>query len=508
MVTSPTEEDGGAGGEKVESVKERGGVAAGETSSDPALPPPARSSSCVSVLEVTLPEAKANADDDNSTTSGSSQRLRPSRTGGDKGDAASNSHHNINTNNSYGPTLRAVCVVKLPPSEGAVACALSPDGKRLAVCLSSGRIATWVLPSFKPPSEGHPPSAQRNISNTTGGGSENDVDIHAHDVTTSGGGEIGAADRNGSASLGESSTSLAGDDDAAALAKAEAAAAAEAAATAPPVQLTQPEFSIPHLPSPEELAYAKALHEYRRKVEAGELQQPTSSPGVGEEEEEGCTPPPRPPQLSGCAHHLGRVEFLPAGVADGGGGSGGGLSVWRTNSNVWRLYRLPPPPVDGVDGTPGGQGEDGANGNGGGAAEVSHTGTGADASGEDTTQVGGGGGDGCDAVMTAKLDISSLPSAEWVLPSPITALAVSEEAAGERFRQSVYEMHAADEGGVGGDWSCCSDPYAPAAELLPLVAIGTENGGVYVCDAVLGTTREGLSRHRSRVTALAFHRKT
>lgn len=46
--------------------------------------------------------------------------------------------------------------------------------------------------------------------------------------------------------------------------------------------------------------------------------------------------------------------------------------------------------------------------------------------------------------------------------------------------------------------------YAASAAMPPLVAIGTESGGVYLCDGVLGTTREGLSRHRARVTSLAF----
>lgn len=492
MVT-PTEKYGGVEGENGESGKEhdgeRGGVAAGETSNDPVVTPlTTRPSSCISVLEVALPEPKGNADNVDSTTNGSPQRLRPSHTAGD---SHSCSH------GTKRPTLRAVCVVKLSSSEEAVACALSPDGKRLAVSLSSGRIAIWVLPPFNPPSRGHLLSAQPNVLCSRGGNSEDDPGEHSPAIKTT------ATYQNDGASLGESSTSLSGDDDAANLAKAEAAAATEAAANGPPVQLRQPEFSIPHLPSPEELTYTNALHEYRRKVETGELQEPTSSPGMGDGEEEGTTPPPRPPQLSGCAHHFAHVAFLPEGVVDGGGGGsdGGGLSVWRTNSNVWRLYRLPPPPVDEADGATRGQGEDAANGNGGGTAEVSCAVTGGDAKVEGNTEVGGG----CDIMMAARFDISSLPSAEWVLPSPITALAVSEDAAGEHFEQGGYEVHAATEGGAGGDWSCCS---TQAAELLPLVAIGTENGGVYVCDAVLGTAREGLSRHRSRVTALAFYGKT
>lgn len=504
MVT-PKEEGRGVEKGNTQSEKEHdgheSGVAAGETFGDPTVMPlPTRSSSFISVLEAALPEPKVNTDDNNSATSGKSQRLRPSHTAGDS--------HTNNSHDKSGPTLRVFCVVTLPSSEWAVACALSPDGKRLAASLSSGRVATWVLPSFKPPSQGCVPSAQRNRQSTTRGTNEDDLGERAPiAIEKSGGGEHTAADQTDGASIGESSTSLAGDDDATAIAKAEAVAAAEAAANAPPVQLMHPEFSIPHLPSPEDVAYTKALHEYRKKVETGEIRVPTSSPDEGKREEEGTTPPPRPPQLSGCAHHLARVAFLPAvGVVDGGDGghsSGGGLSVWRTNSNVWRFYRLPPPPADEADGATRGHEEEAANGNGGTAAEVSPTTTSGDASGEDSAKNGGG----CDAVMAARFDISSLPSAEWVLPSPVTALAVSEEAPGERFWQSGHGVHDAAEGrvrcGRSSSWS------APTAkELLPLVAIGTENGGVYVCDAVLGTTREGLSRHRSRVTALAFQGKT
>lgn len=406
---------------------------------------PARTTTVVSVLEVAVPETRSSA-------------------GAGFGHAAGSGHisDGHGDSSSERPTLEVVCQVELSSPEVAVACALSPDGRRLAVCLADGRIFTWVLPAFSPLSK----ASQQNKS---GAG--------ARTATQHG------DDGDGGASLGDSSTSLIGKDDAEAMTK----EAVAAAATEPPLRLERPEFGIPHLPSPEELAYAKALQEYRRRVEAGEIQEPTSaSGGGGGEVEDGCTPPPPAPQVSGCAHHLARVEFLP--VAPGADG-GGGLSVWRLNSNVWRFYRLPPPPSEG-DGKP---------------EDTEGAVTDADAGGEDADQTGRENS----PVMPPKFDVSSLPSAEWILPSPITTLAVSEGdegggrggAAGEDDRRMLQAG-----GGPGGDWTCCRGA-ASAVEPAPLVAIGTENGGVFLCDAALGTTREALSRHRDRVTTLAFHRK-
>ena len=420
-----------------------------------------RPSSVISVLEATLPETGSH----NGASGGSSEQPQRWRTDGGVG--------GLNL-----PTLRVVCVVELSSPEGAVGCALSPDGRRLAASLSSGRVATWVLPSFSPP-----PKERHRASRNRGGSSA------ATDKKNGTERQLGG-ESDGGASLDEGSTSLAGEDDSAALAV-DVDTAMHVLTAAVPAQLTQPEFSIPHLPSPEELSYAKALSEYNKRVEAGEIEDPTSNPGAGEEGADGATPPPSPPQLSGYAHHLASVEFLPSAAARDGSGHGGGLSVWRANANVWRLYRLPPPPHD----------EDGGVVKANHAEEETHENRAA--GDEDANQVGRQ----TSALLPARFDISSLPSAEWILPSPITALAVCEEEdkQGGGYEEGQDREHN-DTGGPYLDWRCCGHD-AQASRLAPLVAIGTENGGVYLCDAVLGTTREALSRHRARVTTLAFHRK-
>lgn len=416
---------------------------------------PPRPITIVSVLEVSVSDANSSAN-------------------AGFGDATGTGNPSNGNNSASGdwPTCRIICEVELSSSsEAAVACALSPDGRRLAVSLADGRIVTWLLPAFSPLLRG--PKLHN-----SGAGERFDF---AGDGTAKPHGDEG----DGSASLGNSSTSLAGKDDVAAVAKEAAAGGApEASATEPPLRLARPEFAVPRLPSPEELAYAKTLQEYRRRVEAGELQEPT--PGSAEVEE-GCTPPPRAPQLSGCAHHLARVDFLPDATSLDGGS--GGLSVWRANSNVWRLYRLPPVPSEGDSGP----------------QDVEGAVNGAEAGAEDAGQAQRE----TDSVLPAEFDISSLPSAEWILPSPITTLAVSEgHEGGERGEALEDDVRRVlrDEGRSGCDWSCCGNS-ASTVELAPLVAIGTENGGVFLCDAALGTTREALSRHRARVTTLAFHRK-
>lgn len=413
-----------------------------------------RSFTVVSVLEVAVPEPSSSA-------------------GAGFGHATTNGHLDDSHGNISGdrPTLRVVCEVELSSSEAAVACALSPDGRRLAVCLTDGRIVTWALPGFFPISK-------RSQQRKSGAGARAATQL--------------VDEGDGGASLGDSSTSLAGKDDAAATTlEAATAAAAEPAATEPPLRLARPEFSIPYLPSPHELAYEKALQEYRRRVEAGELQEPTSGSGGGAEVEEGCTPPPRAPQFSGYAHHLARVDFLPVAPGlDGGSGGGGGLSVWRVNSNVWRFYRLPPLPS---------KGESSETKSSEGAVVD------ADADGEDAGEASGE----IAPIMPPKFDISSLPSAEWILPSPITTLAVSagDEGGGRGggAEEDERRVHQAG-GGPGRDWGF-SRRSSSMPELAPMVAIGTASGGVFLCDAALGTTREALSRHRSRVTTLAFHRK-
>ena len=116
---------------------------------------------------------------------------------------------------------------------------------------------------------------------------------------------------------------------------------------------------------------------------------------------------------------------------------------------------------------------------------------------------GGGGGGSGDGSFSGRLDVLALPSAEWVLPSPITACAVCR---GVEMGIAGGGRGGAGGGGGEGGGVVGGPPwgYAASAAMPPLVAIGTESGGVYLCDAALGTTREGLSRHRARVTSLAF----
>lgn len=453
-------------------------------------------SSTVSVLEMTVPRSRAGDETGGSPARGSlkHQRRVSSERGGD---AANNGKRR-----SYAPALRIICTVELDSEQEnatAVACALSPDGRRLAVTTASGRVSTWSLPPFSTPPDKH-----RNQSPQQGAREDDDVDgvqpgasptPAGHGRETAKDGMAGQQGGDGGAGVGKSGAVLAGrDDDASASTNTAATAAAAAVAETaesppPPTQLGQPEITIPHLPSPEELAHAKALQEYRKRVEAGEIQEPTSTQEGGEEEE-GCTPPPKPPQLSGLAHHLARVDFIPAadGRQNGGGGSTGGLAVWRSNSNVCRLFRLPPPVYDGD----GGQRQTVEEGQNNGGVELSRAGTVAASSGFESADKTGIGSEGS---LAAKYAISRLPSVEWILPSPITVLAVcAEEGRGEA---------QDDDREMCGGWSCCGGADAP----VPLVAIGTENGGVYLGDAALGTTRAGLSRHRARVSALAFHGK-
>ncbi|CAM9561233.1 unnamed protein product [Ectocarpus sp. 4 AP-2014] len=454
-----------------------------------AEPPPACPSSAVSVLEMTVPGSRVHDEAGGSPARGSLEHHQGASS--ERGADAANSG---NTRN-YEPTFRVICTVELHSDQentAAVSCALSPDGRRLAVTTVSGRVSTWSLPPVSAPLERH-----RNRSPQQSAREGDDVDgvqpgssrtSAGHGIRTAMEGLAGQQGGDGGAGVDESGAALAGRDDDASTSTNTAAAAEAAKPPPPPIQLGQPEFTLPHVPSPEELSHAKALQVYRTRVEAGEIQEPTST--HEEEEEEGCTPPPKPPQLSGLAHHLARVDFIPAadGRLNGGGGSTGRLAVWRSNSNVCRLFRLPPPVYDGDDG----QRQTVEGGNNDGGVELSRTGTVAASSGFESADKAGIGSEGS---LAAKYDISRLPSVEWVLPSPITVLAVCEEEARGEAQDDGREK--------GGGWSCCSGADAPA----PLAAIGTENGGVYLGDAALGTTRAGLSRHRARVTALAFHGK-
>ncbi|CAN0455237.1 unnamed protein product, partial [Ectocarpus sp. 12 AP-2014] len=446
---------------------------------------PACPSSAVSVLEMTVPRSRAGDAAGGSPAMGSLEHHQGAST--ERGADAANSSNR----RSYAPAFRVVCTVEVhskQESATAVSCALSPDGRRLAITTASGRVSTWSLPPVSAPLEKH-----RNRSPQQSARENDDVDgvqpgssrISAgHGIQTEMEGLAGQRGGDGGAGVDESAAALAGRDDDASTST-NTAAAAEPPPL--PIQLGQPEFIIPHVPSPEELSHATALQEYRKRVEAGKIQEPTSTQ---EEEEEGCTPPPEPPQLSGLAHHLARVDFVPAadGRQNGGGGSTGGLAVWRSNSNVCRLFRLPSPVYDGD----GGQRQTVEEGINDGGVELYRTGTVAASSGFESADKTGIGNEGS---LAAKYDISRLPSVEWVLPSPITVLAVCEEEARGEAQDDGREK--------GGGWSCCGGADAPA----PLVAIGTENGRVYLGDAALGTTRAGLSRHRARVTALAFHGK-
>ncbi|CAM9542155.1 unnamed protein product [Ectocarpus sp. 8 AP-2014] len=460
-----------------------------------AEPRPTCPPSAVSVLEMTVPRSRAGDEAGGSPAGGSLEHHQGANS--ERGADAANSGNRRN----YAPAFRVICTVELhyqQENATAVSCALSPDGRRLAVMTASGRVSTWSLPPASVPPERHrnrsPRQSARENDDVDGVQSGSSPTPSGHGRETPKEGVAGQQSGDGGAGVGESGAALVGrDDDASTSTNAAATAAAAAAETAepppPPSQLGQPEFTIPHVPSPEELSHAKALQEYRKRVEAGEIQEPTST--QEEEEEEGCTPPPKPPQLSGLAHHLARVDFIPAadGRQNGGGGSTGGLAVWRSNSNVCRLFRLPPPVYDGD----GGQWQTVEEGNNDGGVELSRTGTVAASSRFESADKTGVGSEGS---LTAKYDISCLPSVEWwVLPSPITVLAVCEEGARGEAQDDGREK--------SGRWSCCGGADAPA----PLVAIGTENGGVYLGDAALGTTRAGLSRHRARVTALAFHGK-
>ncbi|CAN0181465.1 unnamed protein product [Scytosiphon promiscuus] len=451
-----------------------------------ATPPPARLTHSVSILEVTSPIPGAGGEPESGrSTSGASATRRASR----DPDADFNnwsSKSNSSTENRR-PTARLICTVELEQEDAPTACTLSPDGRRLALTTAGGRVAIWVLPHFSLSSESRcPPSAARQSLKS---GKHGEASPATAEEANGGAEGRDGDDVDGGASLDESKASVVGGDDDDPPDRPNAATlpsvAARVEAEAPmPTRLGKPEFSIPHLPSPDELAYAKALQEYSRRVKAGEILEPASASVAVEEEDDGTTPPPNPPKLSGDAHHLAHADFVPAAACDGGGG-GGALSVWRSQSNVWRLYRLPPP-VCGNDERQRRMGADNS------SSESSDPTTGAgNSGGEDADQAGGDGESRSCALLEAKLDVSTLPSAEWILPSPITAVAVCEE--GEQ--------------GEGCEWSCCGSANRSACIVPPLVAVGTENGGVYLCDGALSTAREGLSRHRGRVTALAFHGK-
>lgn len=451
------------------------GIGVGESTENGSLTQPLHPRSRVSVLELALPYFIAS--EDNSTEKGR--------------------HNNILET----PIFNSISFVDIPEGAAASECTLSPDGNRLAVSLSSGRVATWILPPFSPFSE------KLGAANATLDNSVSDSD------------EIRARERgqypSATAEDGESF------DGNATVAEEGSTTAAVPSIVLPPKKLGKPEFLIPHVPSPEENAYKKALQEYNRRLEAGEI--PEVSAVGGKEGGSGdiiSNLPPTPPSLSSEAYHSAHVDFLPAytertvtTVLDGDNGThssvvgGGGLALWRSHSNVWRFYQLPlfSPVAE--------QGH-------GAATEVpsvlspeikvdeasistTMSNIGATIDGVNEQNIGGSG-----APLMPIYKISSLPSAEWVLPSPITACAVSGESQGDGPAASKYPFLAGYEGGGGklpGQKIGRSFASTPRSAESPLITIGTENGGVYLCEAALGLRREGLSRHRARVTALAFH---
>lgn len=431
--------------EALQREEEKVGVTDGKGDSKQEFPATPLHRSRVSVLEVALSNRKTGSDD-------------PSE------DRGLNVVADI-------PTLSTVCFVDV--SEGVAACALCPGGTRLAVSFSGGRVATWVLPVISPfpkqltPSKGivgESTPSPAEISKEVGEEERNDTDC---------------AGRNEGATLtgemGRSSPIWRG---------------------GPPKKLRQPEFCIPHLPSLEEKAYNKAMQEYNRRFEGGDLEKvPAADDG-----DPLSNRPPAPPLPSALAYHLAHVDFLPAIEKSSGGGNGGGaggLAVWRSRSNVWRLYRMPsclpePDVAAGVSSLL--------------ESDLLDAGAKLQAASTVTADGGTDPAEGGDDSLIPTSDISSLPSSEWILPSPITSCAVCD-ADNNAASKSFFTPAVSVDGGRGvtrlvdeGGWSSTI-----SAAFSPLVALGTQNGGVYLCNSALGLRREGLSRHRARVTAMAFH---
>lgn len=373
----------------------------------------------------------------------------------------------MNYMNASSP-LRVIYFADLP--EAVVSCALSSDGNRLAASLSGGRVVVWVLPPLLPLSKQHPSSdpVDDNEMNST-------KDKHAT-------GE-GVINGTGGASFdGDSSLTVSG------------GKAPPAEVERPPARLPQPEFCIPHLQSPEERVYEKALQEYRKRLEAGDIPCAAATDDAGEQLP-GSIFPPAPPAHTPLAHHVAHVDFISTTSARGAaggvenfsemtGGGMAGIAVWRSLSNVWRRYRLPDCPTESsskpiedaeIPGVPDGSTTDGAD---------------PSLSVQDP--------------LTPSFDVSSLPSVEWLLPSPITASALCDSTDDPASRYYFEDVGIGKEGRQRNEENAGLRPVDPNV-FPPLVAIGTENGGVYVCDAVVGLRREGLSRHRARVTTLAFH---
>lgn len=161
--------------------------------------------------------------------------------------------------------------------------------------------------------------------------------------------------------------------------------------------------------------------------------------------------------------------------------------VWRENSNVCRLYRLPYSAT---------------------TSDSLSSSTQRDSNAEpspktpinDETVNGGD-------MIEPTFDISSLPSVEWILPSPVTSFEVC--VVGSTIAMSTNDSELASDiserDGQGENERGLILRRTTSQAFTPIVAFGTQNGRVYVSDAMFGTRMQGLSRHRGRVTSLAFH---
>lgn len=373
-------------------------------------------------------------------------------------------------NSGSAPSFQAVHSVDLP--EEVSSCALSTDGQRLAIVLAGGQILTWILPPTFPSA---PENARSNATVNDGPGHSNNDHQEKNGMKGGGDDRSRIGEIAGSARPGEG-------------------APPAALGTILPTPLGSPEFCIPSIPSPRQRVYKKALQEYTQLTDTGKI--PDKSPtdqSDGQIFHSGI--PPSPPVPKSESYHLPHVYFL-AKIEKTARSSkndestlqgGGGLVVWRENSNVCRLYRLPYSATasDSLSSS---------------TQRGSNTESSPKPPINDETVNGGD-------MMDPTFDISSLPSAEWILPSPVTSfeacvtgstIAMSTNDSGLAYDITERDGRGKNKGGL------ILRRTAPQA-FTPIVAIGTQNGGVYLSDAMFGTRMQGLSRHRARVTSLAFH---
>lgn len=369
--------------------------------------------------------------------------------------------------------LRSVCYVELPKGETATELSLSDSGRRLAIALSGGSVTTWILP---------PISHEQIVQTYSGRGKRPQQSIGVLNGNTA---MCQPVDRKDADLSEPGGTESINDSDESQVVVAAPAAVAE-------VKLERPELLIPHLPSPAEREYEKNFAEYRRKVDAGETEevneQELTEVNIGSNDTRSSMRPRKPDEAM-VAYHLARATILTStqridkngrkGAGSNAEGETGGLAVWRSRSNVWRLYRL----RDTMPSTQGGALMAGD------SADTLDTTGGGNARGAAATAGGDNSANGVHCgnfTVKPTVDIASVPSAEWVLPSPVTCSAVFDA--------------------TGGGWDDGADSSRCSVVNLPIIAIGTEYGGVYVCDGLLAASRKGLSRHRAKITALAFHR--